>query len=125
MVAGHRSIGREAPLEPDFGGVLGANASRRSSDGPRRRPGCARPVIVGWLASVGSLPLPPPPITLSVCRNYWARRRSDARIAPPCRARRQNPVREPFQYHAHAIIACIGAPHSKIGPNFPPFSAPC
>jgi hypothetical protein len=30
----------------------GANASRRSSDGPRRRPDCARPVIAG-VARVG------------------------------------------------------------------------
>ena len=78
--------------------AAGANALRRSSDGPRRRLDCARPVIAGWRASVGSSPLPPPPTTWCVCPSYWARRHSHARIAPQCRVRGQNPVREPFQY---------------------------
>jgi hypothetical protein len=79
--------------------AAGANASRRSSDGLRRRPDCARPVIEGWLASVGSSASPPPPTTWCVCPSYWARRHSRARIAPQCATHRQNPVRAPFQYH--------------------------
>jgi hypothetical protein len=60
--------------------------------------GFARPVIAGWLASVGSSPSPPPPTTWCVCPSYWARRHSHARIAPQYGTHRQNPVREPFQY---------------------------
>ena len=78
--------------------AAGANALRRSSDGPRRRLDCARPVIAGWRASVGSSRLPPPPTIWCVCPSYWARRHSHARIALQCRVRGQNPVREPFQY---------------------------
>ena len=84
------------PVTPSVAGD--ANASRRSSGGPRRRPDCARPVIAEWRASVGSLPSPPPPTTWCVCPSYWVGRHSHARIAPQCRARGQNPVRGPLQY---------------------------